>query len=160
MFSCIENERGQATVEAAVLLPVVFALLGLLAQPALLLYTSCVMNSAAAEGCRMLATNTMDEQSAKAFVLRRLAAVPNADAFHCGGKSGWDIQLEGGEGSAVSVTLVNRARPLPLLGLSCKLVLDSEDGLLVQKVSSSSVLMPQWALDAGVAPSSLAGEWK
>jgi hypothetical protein len=101
MFSCIDNVRGQAAVEAAFLLPVFLLVLGLMLEPALLFYNRCVMNAAAAEGCRMLETNAADEASAKAFVLRRLAAIPNADAFHCGGKDAWDIELSGAEGGDV-----------------------------------------------------------
>lgn len=56
MRSC--SESGQSTVEAAVLLPVLFVVFGLLLQPAILLYNRCIMNAAAAEGCRLVATGS------------------------------------------------------------------------------------------------------
>ena len=49
-------ESGQATVEAAFLLPVLFVGLLLLMQPGILLYDRLVMQAAASEGCRLLAT--------------------------------------------------------------------------------------------------------
>lgn len=161
MFSCIDNERGQAAVEAAFLLPVFLLVLGLMLEPALLFYNRCVMNAAAAEGCRMLETNAADEASAKAFVLRRLAAIPNADAFHYGGKDAWDIELSGAEGGDVQIKIVNRVRPLPLLGISAGLVAQRQsDGTIKQQVQASAHLWPSWAVEAGADPASLAGEWK
>lgn len=93
------NERGQASVEAVFLLPVLLVVIGLMLEPSILFYNRCVMCNAAAEGCRMLETNSSDEQSAKAFVARRLRAVPNVDVFHCGG-SKWNVELvdSGGTG--------------------------------------------------------------
>ena len=41
------NQRGQASVESALLLPTILLLLALLMQPACLLYTRCVMEGAA-----------------------------------------------------------------------------------------------------------------
>ncbi|MFR1637837.1 MAG: TadE family protein [Eggerthellaceae bacterium] len=51
-------ESGRATVEAAFLLPVLFVGLLLLMQPGILLYDRLVMQAAASEGCRLLATKT------------------------------------------------------------------------------------------------------
>ena len=45
-------------MEAAVLIPVLFTALLLLLQPGILLYDRMVMQGAAAEGCRLLATKT------------------------------------------------------------------------------------------------------
>ena len=58
MSCCIEREGGQSTVEAAFLLPVFLLVLGLLLQPAIILYDRCVMQSAAAEACRLVATTS------------------------------------------------------------------------------------------------------
>ncbi len=52
------DEAGQATVEAAFLVPVLFIVLLLLLQPGILLYDRIVMQGAAAQGCRLLATST------------------------------------------------------------------------------------------------------
>ena len=57
-------ESGQATVEAAFLLPVLFVGLLLLMQPGILLYDRLVMQAAASEGCRLLATKTTRARAA------------------------------------------------------------------------------------------------
>lgn len=62
---CFRSESGQATLEAAFLLPVLLVVFGVFLQPMLLLYDRCVMQTAAAETCRMLATSTQDEQAAR-----------------------------------------------------------------------------------------------
>ena len=81
------RERGQATVEAAVLIPVLFTALLLLLQPGILLYDRMVMQGAAAEGCRLLATKTAAQGdmdgSCEAFVRHRLGAVPRTTASTC-----------------------------------------------------------------------------
>lgn len=71
--------KGQATVEAALLIPALLISLLLLIQPGILLYTRMVMEGAAAEGCRVLATaSSLEENTATVedFVKRRLASVP------------------------------------------------------------------------------------
>lgn len=67
-------------MEAAFALPVLMVLLLLLIQPGIVLYDRMVMQAAAAEGCRLLATSTdslgaMDE-ACEAFVRHRLGSVP------------------------------------------------------------------------------------
>ena len=115
------RESGQATVEAAFLLPVLFVGLLLLMQPGMLLYDRLVMQAAASEGCRLLATRTAAAgdmaESCEAFIRHRLGAVPPVSCFHVHeGACSWDIQLEGDERSdVVRVTIVNEVRPLPLL---------------------------------------------
>ena len=156
------DQRGQATVEAAFLIPVFLLVLGLLLQPALLLYTHCVMNAAAAEGCRMLETNAADTASAQAYIVRRLAAIPNADVFHCGGEAGWRVKVKGsGSPGGVRVKIVNRARPLPLFGIAAGLAAQRDKkGRVKQQVVVKSRLWPSWAAKSGADPSGLAGEWE
>ena len=80
------QESGQATVEAAFLIPVLLVALLLLMQPGILLYDRLVMNAAASEACRLLATKTDAAgdmaESCEAFVRRRLGAVPPVSCFH------------------------------------------------------------------------------
>ncbi|MBQ9069707.1 MAG: pilus assembly protein, partial [Eggerthellaceae bacterium] len=52
-------DRGQATVEAAFAIPVLFVLLLMLVQPGIVLYDRIIMRHAAAEGCRLLATRSV-----------------------------------------------------------------------------------------------------
>ena len=52
----LRDVRGQSTVEAAVMIPLLFGGMLMLLQPGILLYDRVVMEGAAAEGCRVLAT--------------------------------------------------------------------------------------------------------
>lgn len=109
---------GQATVEAAVAIPVAFLLLLLLVQPAIVLYDRTVMENAAAEACRLLATCQGDHSVVEDYVRRRLSAIPQAEIFHKHDRGcSWEIELEGGpHSSEVRVRLATKLRPLPLLG--------------------------------------------
>ena len=94
-LSAAREERAQATVEAAVLLPVFLTLLLLAVQPVCVLYTRAVMESAAAETARLMVTAEGEtDESIRAFALRRLAAVPDISIFHAGGPLAWDIEMQ------------------------------------------------------------------
>lgn len=144
------DERGQATVEAALLLPVLMTLMAMLAQPACLLYTRCVMQAAAAEGCRLVATSTRAAgaapQAQRSYVLRRLAAVPDAPIFHEGGEAGWEIELSGStQAHAASVRIATTARPLPFVGMLAGLLGQGDgSGGVVLEVSVNHVTRPGW----------------
>ena len=71
----LRGRSGQASVEAALLVPVVLTLVALLVQPACVLYTRAVMASTAAELTRLAATSRGGEGDVRAYALRRLAAV-------------------------------------------------------------------------------------
>lgn len=142
-------EAGQATVEGAFLIPVILLLLLLLIQPGILLYNRCVMNAAAAEGCRMLATRTSDgADDAYAEAIRRhLGSIPEQENFHVhrGGCS-WEIQLFGGETSTeVSVKITNKVKPLPLFdtGADALGITDSQ-GYYTQRVEIKQSTQPSW----------------
>ncbi|RNL48995.1 TadE/TadG family type IV pilus assembly protein [Paraeggerthella hongkongensis] len=159
---------GQATVEAAVSIPVLLVGLLLLMQPAIVLYDRMIMHAAASEACRLLATKTdaagpMDE-SCEAFVRHRLGAVPPVACFHVheGGCS-WDVVFEGDERSdTVSVTVSNELRPLPLLDAGAALLgLVNERGNLEVQVSCRQPAQPDWAsrMEAGRSPRDWIGAW-
>ena len=157
---CPLEEHGQATVEAAFLLPVLFLVLGLFLQPAFLLYNRCVMYAAAAEGCRLVATASADEGALKAYVQRRLRAVPRLSAFHEGGDDAWEIALAGGQtGGEVSVSIVNHARPLPFFGIGAGLVGQMDGDGVRQEVRVALHVVPQWVADAGSGPADWIGRW-
>ena len=105
-------------MEAAALLPAFLLLVLLGLQPACLLYTRAVMESAAAETARLMVTAEAEGDDAyRAFALRRLAAVPDVSIFHVGGPLSWEVGLSrAGEGGAVGVSIEGAARPLPILG--------------------------------------------
>lgn len=113
------SRLGQASVEAAALIPVLMFVLGLLLQPACLLYTRSVMRAAAGECARILATarDEHDEADCRDFALRRLAAVPEVSVFHVGGPADWELEFAR-EGRQVTVTITGHLRPLPLLGMT------------------------------------------
>ncbi len=160
--------RGQATVEAAFLIPVLFMGLLLLVQPGILLYDRIVMNGAASEACRLLATKTdaagAMQESCEAFVRHRLGAVPPVSCFHVHeGGCTWDIRLEGDESSGkVSVTIENQARPLPLLDVAGALLgAVNKRGNFVVRVSCSQPVQPAWVegAPAGDDPAGWIGAW-
>ena len=154
------SESGQSTVEAAFLLPVALVVFGLLLQPAILLYDRCIMNNAAAEGCRLLATNTNDDATTRAYLKRRLSGIPNLPIFHSG--ANWEISFTGGElGQPVNVEITNHVRPLPLFGILAGLGghMDS-NGCIEQTVTASSSLSPAWASELGSSTADWIGKWK
>ena len=107
------GQEGQASVEAALLVPSLLVVLALLIQPACLLYTRSVMSSAAAETARLAATASASDD-AVAFARRRLKAVPEVGVFHTGGQDDWSVVVEGAGTGKASVTITGHARPLPL----------------------------------------------
>ena len=93
---------GQATVEAAVLIPSVMLLLGILVQPVCLLYTRAVMHGTAAETARAVLTarGAEDLTECEQYARRRLAAVPEVSVFHVGGTDDWQIGVAQGDDGA------------------------------------------------------------
>lgn len=148
MFLRIED--GQATVEAAFMIPVLFVVLLLLLQPGIILYDRVVMSHAAAEGCRLLATSnasfgTDDAQCAE-LIRRRLGAIPQQDIFHVH-EGGCSYQVDvsgGGESSLASVSIENKVRLLPLFDSAAALAGLAEDGCIVVKVECQIETQPDW----------------
>ena len=148
----IREIDGQATIEAAFLIPVMFLLLLLLIQPGILLYNQMVMNAAASEGCRLLATRTdiagMSAEKCEGFILRRLGSVPPQENFHVhDGGCSWEITLDGDETSGtVTVTIKNQVKLLPLFDTVGSLLrLYGESGSYEQEVQVSTPTQPEWA---------------
>jgi hypothetical protein len=142
-------------VEAAVLIPVLMLLILLLTQPLIMLYTHMVMQSAAAEACRLMATSTeqgpYSADKYEGYVKRRLAAIPPIDIFHAHtGAKPWDIQLQGSEATQeVSVRITNKLRPLPLLSWGFG-ILGQQDaqGYVTQTVEATMPTQPAWVWSA------------
>lgn len=164
----VRSIRGQATVEAAFLIPVLFVGLLLLMQPGILLYDRIVMGAAASEACRLLATKTDAagdmEESCEAFVRHRLGAVPPVACFHVhDGGCSWDIAFEGDEGSdAVRVVIRTEARPLPLLDAGgAVLGIVNGAGNFEIEVSAEQRTQPAWvgSLEVGRDPAGWIGAW-
>lgn len=150
--------EGQATVEAAFLIPVLFIALLLILQPGIILYDRMVMNHAAAEGCRLVAT--LDESSGGSFdrceelIKRRLGAIPQHDLFHIheGGCS-YKVDISGA-GTSVSVSIENRLKMIPLLGTPATLLGVSDDGCISLKAEYGMNAQPDWvsSSSAGIDP--------
>lgn len=145
------NDQGQATVETAYLIPVVFLVLLLLVQPGIILYDYMVMKAAAAEGCRLLATKTDavgdSADACKAYVKRRLAAIPPQDQFHMHREGcSWEIEIQGDESSEiVQVTVRNKLRLLPLFEASGTLLGAGDSmGAYVLEASCQTRTQPPW----------------
>jgi hypothetical protein len=149
-------------VEAAVLIPLLFLLILMLCQPAILLYNRMVMENAAQEGCRLLATKTVQGNYSdlryEEYIRRRLAAIPPIDIFHVRlseyswQPDSWQIEQEGDEDAAVvSVRIVNKLRPLPLVGWAASFAgICDRRGYLTQEVEAHGPSQPQWAYEDGV----------
>jgi Flp pilus assembly protein TadG len=160
--------NGQATVEAAFLIPLIFLGLLLLLQPGILLYDRVVMESAASDACRMLVTRTasqgLSDKVYEEAVIRHLGAIPPQENFHVheGGCS-WEIQLQGNESSqTVSATISQQVKPLPLLDAGCKLIgLANASGNLEVSVTRTMQTQPEWvaASKYGLHAGAWAGNW-
>lgn len=138
------GRSGQMSVEAALLLPVVLALVALLAQPACVLYTRCVMASTAGELARLALTSRSSEDELRAFALRRLRAVPDLAIFHEGGPADWEIEVTGPTGGRVTVVLEGGVRPLPLTGVLVATLGTSHDGMVDLRVETTGSLRADW----------------
>ncbi len=156
------DERGQSTVEAAFLIPVLLLVLGLFIQPVCLLYCSCVMNYAAAEGCRVYATNNAlsnAEEVATAYVERRLSAIPNIAIFH--NSDEWNISFTVKDNGVVVCTIKNKAATLPLFGITTALAgYMSSKGNVVQYVKVKSHCIPKWAAKLSTGPADWISNWE
>lgn len=160
--------RGQATVEAAFLIPVLFTCLLMLLQPGILLFDRTVMQSAAVDGCRLLVTRSDDQglsdELLKQSVIRHLGAIPQQDNFHCHSKGcTWKIELEGKEDSSeVSVTISQQVKPLPLFDIAGSAfgVLNGS-GNYELSVKQTMPTQPDWVADSslGSDPGAWAGNW-
>ena len=165
----IGDSEGQSTVEAAFMLPVAFLVVLLLVQPGIVLYDRMVMEGAAAEGCRLLATTPEGEggksaAQCEAYVRRRLGAVPQQECFHVhDGGCTWNIELEGDEASRnVRVTIETEVKPLPLFDAGGVLLgFANERGNIVVKVSETYRTQPEWVgnVSTGNSPAAWVGAW-
>ncbi|MDO5044956.1 MAG: TadE/TadG family type IV pilus assembly protein [Coriobacteriia bacterium] len=151
-FYCIRtilNEAGQASLEAALLLPSLLLMLMCLLQPSILLYNEVVMRQAAGEATRLVAhpgssgQGTFADERLKEFVQRRLRPIPCTSIFHVGGAEDWDIQIEN-DGDSVKVAIGHSVQPLPLFSALTK-ALNGFDGThLHQEVEIENMFRPDW----------------
>ena len=159
---------GQATVEAAVLIPVMLVTFMLLIQPSILLYDRIVMQNAAAEGCRMLATRSAaadaDAQTYEAYIRRRLAAIPEQDSFHVHGEGcSYEIQLDGDESFGyANVRIRNKVKLLPLFdGLARAFGIADGEGCIVLSSNARVSTKAAWVASnpLGLDPQGWVNQW-
>lgn len=138
------SERGQSSVEAAVVLPVLMLLFALLMQPVCVLYSIVVMRHAAAQTARLVAT-TSDEGACRSFALRRLRAVPDSSLFHVGGDADWKVSTaRSSDGRTCDVEITGHVRPLPLFGVGMRLLGESDGEGILLRVHVSERMRPAW----------------
>lgn len=139
------GKSGQMTVEAACLLPTVLLLLGMLLQPACLLYTRSIMTGTAGELTRLIATSGASDEEVEEYALRRLAAVPDVSLFHEGGSEDWEIEFEGpNEEGLVWVQISCHVEPIPLLGVLTTALGEVEDGCVLVSVEVEESVRSSW----------------
>ncbi len=162
----VRDDHGQTTVEAAFVLPILMLLVLLLLQPGIILYDRIVMESAAAEGCRLLSTlPSSNEKIGEDYIKRRLSAVPQQDLFHVHSDDAcsWVIELTGNEETEnVSVSITNQVKPLPLLDIAETLLgLTNDSGYLEVRVEASLQTQPEWVQsgEEGLDPEKWIGTW-
>ena len=158
----IRFAEGQATVEAALLIPVF--LLGILIaiEPGILLYDRIVMESAASMGCRVLATLDSGEmEDAHGYIERRLSAIPDVPIFHEGS---WEIDIQGGAGDANSeVRISHSVRLLPLAREAMGLAgLTNSTGSFSQQVERVQETADEWLIESeyGADAASWISRWE
>lgn len=164
-----KGSLGQATLEAAFLIPILLICLLLVIQPGILLYDRMVMESAAAQGCRILATRTSSQQAENAhyenFVRHRLGCIPEHESFHLHDPvCSWEIELNGSESSpSVSVTITNKLHLLPLFDFGAQVAgLLDESGAFPLSVTVEMPTQPRWVgnQELGLSPRGWVEQWK
>lgn len=151
IFYCFKSCKGQASLEAAILLPTVLTLCMLMLQPICLLYTQMVMSFAAADSLRLLAYQSSDhgiyaQDRLKEYVLHRLIAIPHVEIFHVGDDQAWEVTFQSGQNGSASIEISHKVKPLPFYkGLAN--VLPEYDGTYISMSESQSIDLRQpWLL--------------
>ncbi len=145
------GNAGQASLEAALIIPIMFVGILVLVQPCIILYDRMIMNAAAAEGCRLLITKTSSLDATddiyQLVVARHLRAIPSIDIFHVQEEErAWNVSIEGDETSEeVVVTVHNRCRPLPLIAMGTSwLSATDADGCFSWETTVRMKTQPSW----------------
>lgn len=143
------SKKGQSTVEAAFVLPILMVLILLLVQPGIYLYDMIVMKSAASEGCRLLALKSCSDEQFEDYIRRRLSAIPQTDVFHVHDEGcAYKISSSTDDSGKVCVVISNELTPLPLLNVFAKpLGCLNAAGNLDIEVKSEAFMQPTWALE-------------
>ena len=143
----LKKRRAQGTVEAAIVIPILFTLVLLLLQPAIVFYDQIVMKSAASEGCRLVSEmGSGSSSNVEDYVRRRLSAIPQVDTFHVhSGGCSYSISIEGANEAMSTVTIKNKVKLLPLIDVAYRAFGRSgADGTLELVATSTQISQPEW----------------
>ena len=142
MFSHFKQNAGQASVEAALLFPVILMIIALLVEPVCILYTKTVMDGACAEGLRV-ATTSSDTELIESYIKRRLKAVPEIPLFHKDGDEDWNISIDKKE-KDVLIEITGHVAAMPPIGWCLFLAGQTDDQGIVLRSSLSANTYPDW----------------
>ena len=143
----LKKGKGQGTVEAAIVIPMLFTLVLLLLQPAIVFYDQIVMKSAASEACRLVSEmGSGSTSNVEDYIRRRLSAIPQVDTFHVHSSGcSYDISIEGANEAMASVTIKNKVKLLPLIDVAYRAFgRSSGDGTLELVATSTQISQPEW----------------
>ena len=139
--------KGQGTVEAAIVIPILFTCVLLLLQPAIVFYDQIVMKSAASEACRLVSElGSGSTSNVEDYIRRRLSAIPQVDAFHVHSQAcSYDISIEGANEAMATVTIKNKIKLLPLIDVAYHAFgRTGADGTIEIMATSTQISQPEW----------------
>lgn len=148
LLGFFQKARGQASLEAAFLIPLMLLLSMMLIQPAILLYNRSVMHATVSESLRVASTlpqSSNKQELLKNFILRRLGSIPDIDIFHVKLKDSWELVIEEGKThDDKTISLAHRVRLLPLFDTLARAFQVSDDGSIKQEVRVTGSSKAAW----------------
>lgn len=145
-MKCLKSLSGQASLEAALILPTFLLVMGMLIEPLCYFYTKSIMQAAAADAARLVCTgvNLTDEQI-EAYIKRRLKAVPEISIFHTGGEADWTFDISGPDDEGiVIVEITGHLRLLPIGQLAMGVFKQTDDAGIVLRSYAEGLYRPEW----------------
>ncbi len=142
MFSRFKQNAGQASVEAALLFPVILMIIALLVEPVCILYTKTVMDGACAEGLRV-ATTSSDTELIESYIKRRLKAIPEIHLIHKRGDDHSKISIDKKENYGL-IEITCHVAAMPPIGWCLFLAGQTDNQGIVLHSSLSASTYPDW----------------
>lgn len=136
------SENGQASIEAAFILPIALLCIGLALQPLLYMYSKSLCHQAAEEGVRYAMSEENNSRTER-YILRRLSSIPSLPILHKGEEADWNIEIIRAD-NKVRISIMGHMAPLPLLGVPSKMFLPHDDDGLKIKTEAEGPISPGW----------------
>ncbi|MDD5806936.1 MAG: pilus assembly protein [Eggerthellales bacterium] len=155
---CSRTE-GQATVEAAFLIPLFVLCILIAIQPAILLFDRAIIAQAAWEGCRLAHVSQEDGQRVEMTIRSHLRAIPDVAAFHVGM---WQVDVQGGDTfEEVRVTVSHGLQLLPGCAQFASALGWAHAGVYEQEVEVSICGYETWVTqgELGISPEAWVSRW-